>query len=266
MENSRITSLQNPRIKSVVRLRKRRERDRLGLMLVEGLRELSRALDAGIAVEEVFICPSRSTGKEEKSPVGAYGLEGVKVFEVSSRVFAKLAYREASSSLVAVARKRTHELESLPAVDNPFYLVVDAVEKPGNLGAILRSADAAGTAGLIVSDPGTDLYNPNIIRSSLGTVFTVPVAVADAAKAVEWLQRRNIRIFAASPEGSVSYTGADLASPCAIVVGREDLGLSDTWLEAADQRILIPMKGRADSLNVSAAAAVLLYEAVRQRT
>ena len=266
MEHSRITSLQNPRIKSVVKLRKRRERDRLGLMLIEGLRELSRALDAGIAVEEVYICPSRATGKEEMDAIAALSVEGVNAFEVSSSVFSKLAYREASSSLVAVARKRIHELESLPATDHPFYLVVDAVEKPGNLGAMLRSADAAGAAGLIVSDPGTDLYNPNIIRSSLGTVFTVPVAVADAAAAVDWLRRRNIRIFAASPEGGVLYTGIDLTSPCAIVVGREDLGVSDEWLEAADRRILIPMKGRADSLNVSAAAAVLLYEAVRQRT
>jgi len=266
MDRSRITSLQNPRIKSAVKLRKRRERDRLDLIIIEGLRELIRALDAGTVVREVFICPQHAVGKDEKKAIAALDLGGARAYEVSSRVFAKLAYREASSCVVAVAQKRAHDLRSLPASGNPFYLVVDAVEKPGNLGAMLRSVDAAGAAGLIVSDPGTDLYNPNVIRASLGTIFNVPVAVADAETAIRWLKERRIRIFAATPEGKVPYTDVDLSSPCAIVVGREDLGLGGGWLEAADDGILIPMKGTGDSLNVSAAAAVLLYEALRQRT
>jgi TrmH family RNA methyltransferase len=266
MDQTRITSIQNTRIKSAAKLRKRRERDRQDLMLIEGLRELTRALEAGIDVREVFICPPHVSSEDEKRAIAALGLGGARRFEVNSKVYAKLAYREASSCLVAVAQKRTHELESLPTAGNPFYLVVDAVEKPGNLGAMLRSADAAGAAGIIVSDPGTDIYNPNVIRASLGTIFTVPVAVADAESAIRWLRDRNIRIFAATPEGSVPYTDVDLSFPCAIVVGREDLGLGGRWLEAANEGILIPMKGRADSLNVSAAAAVLLYEALRQRT
>ena len=266
MGQTRITSLHNPRIKSVVKLRKRRERDRQDLMLIEGFRELTRALDAGIDVREVFICPHHVSSEDEKQAIAALELGEARRFEVNSKVYAKLAYREASSCLVAVARKRTHELESMPAVGNPFYLVVDAVEKPGNLGAMLRSADAAGAAGLIVTDPGTDIYNPNVIRASLGTIFTVPLAVADAESAIRWLKGQSIGIFAATPEGGVPYTDVDLSSPCAIVVGREDLGLGGRWLEAADEGILIPMRGKADSLNVSAAAAVLLYEALRQRT
>ena len=154
----------------------------------------------------------------------------------------------------------------LPPVDDPFYLVADAVEKPGNLGAILRTADAAGVTGLIVSDPGTDLYNPNVIRSSLGTVFSVPVAMADSGAAAEWLKQRDITIITSSPDADTPFSSVDLTGPCAVVVGSEELGAGETWFEASDIRIRIPMMGIADSLNVSVAAAVLMYEALRQRT
>lgn len=261
-----ITSTHNARIKSAILLRKRRERDRTGRFVIEGAREIERAIRGGVTLEEVFVCPPLATGEEEREALGRMHSRGLTITSVAQRVFARIAYRETTGGLMAIAEKPRFELADLPRADCPLYLVVEGVEKPGNIGAILRSADGAGTTGLIVTDPGTDLCNPNIIRSSLGTLFTVPVAVSAAGEAIGWLRERDVRIVASSPRADISYAGVDLSGACAIVVGSEDTGVGEEWLGAADVRVAIPMRGAADSLNVSTAAAVLLYEARRQRT
>ncbi len=266
MDDKKITSIQNTRIKSVVKLRKRHNRDNRGLMLIEGARELSRALGSGVEIEEAFVCSELVGSGQESDILQEMRKRGVRTIEVTRPVLEKIAIREDSSSIVAVARQREHSLSTLPQVDDPFYLVADAVEKPGNLGAMLRTADAAGITGLIASDPRTDLYNPNIIRSSLGTVFSVPVAMADSGEAARWLRERGIKIITSSPDAETPYTSVDLTGPCALVVGSEELGAGEIWLDSPDIVTRIPMMGIADSLNVSAAAAVLMYEALRQRT
>ncbi len=265
MEQFDITSTHNPCIKSVMHLQKRRERDRAGLFMIEGAREIGRSVRGGVTLEEVFVCPPLATGEEERETIERIQSRGITITSVTRRVFARIAYRETTGGLTAVAVKPRFALTELPRTDFPLYLIVAGVEKPGNLGAILRSADGAGVTGLIVTDPGTDLCNPNIIRSSLGTIFTVPVAASVAGEAIGWLRDKPVCIIASSPHAGIPYTDADLSSACAIVVGSEDTGVGEDWLDAADLHVAIPMRGVADSLNVSAAAAVLLYEARRQR-
>ena len=263
--NEKITSPANPRIKAVLRLGKRSERERTGLMTIEGAREIARALLGGVEIDEVFVCPQLAAGEDETALLGDLRGAGAARTTVSRGVFAKMAYREGAGGIVAVARRREHPLDLLPRTERPLYLVIDRVEKPGNLGALFRSADGAGASGLIVSDPAAELSNPNVIRASLGTVFTLPAAVAPAAEALAWLKRDGVRIIAAAPGGEKLYTDVDLTLACAIVLGSEDRGLGSEWLKASDVRVTIPMRGTADSLNVSAAAAIVLYEALRQR-
>ncbi len=260
-----ITSTSNPRIKSLIKLNRKSERISTGLMPVEGIREISRALKAGIEFREAFYCPDIANGPQSKELVERLGAAGTQMTEVSSHVFGKIAYRERVGGIVAVAVRRDYPLGDLPAGDNPLLLVVDHIEKPGNLGAVFRSADGAGATGIIVSDPSAEISNPNVIRASLGTVFSVPKAVAPAQDVIRWLKARRIAIIAATPDADTAWSDVDLTLPTAIVLGSEDRGLGDEWLNAADVRVNIPMRGRADSLNVSAAAAILLYEALRQR-
>jgi TrmH family RNA methyltransferase len=265
LEREPIASPHNARIKSAASLHKKHERDRNGSMLIEGVRELSRALESGIYIEAVFWCPDL-LDQETGAPI-IRGIErrNIPIIAVGRRAYEKLVYREASGGLVAVARQPSHALADMPETECPLYLVVDAIEKPGNLGALLRSADAAGVTGLIASDQHTDLYHPNVIRASLGTVFTMPIAISSATEAIEWLTARTIAIIAATPDATMPYTKVDLTVPLAIVVGSENAGLGTEWLQATGTRVRIPMKGSADSLNVSAAATILLYEALRQR-
>jgi RNA methyltransferase, TrmH family len=259
-----ITSAQNPRIKQAARLRERRQRDRAGLMLVEGADEIRLALAGGAQPRVLFYC-------RELSPRGVEDLlaraehAGAERVEVSAAVFQKLAYRENPDGLVAVVPAARRKLEDLAPGERPLLLVAEAVEKPGNLGALLRSADACAVNGVIVCDPTTDLNNPNVVRSSRGTLFTVPVAEAGSAEAIAWLRARRIAIVAATPQASLLYTQADLRGPVAIAVGTEDQGLSPAWLSQADLAVRIPMLGQVNSLNVSTAATLLLYEALRQR-
>jgi TrmH family RNA methyltransferase len=260
-----IASPHNTRIKSAAKLHKKHERDSAGSMLIEGVRELSRALGSGIAVEEVFCCLDLLDQERGERIMRDIEERAIPLTMVGRKVFEKLAYREASGGLVAVARQPSHTLADLPEEHRPLYLVVNAVEKPGNLGAIMRSADGAGATGVIVTDPTTDLYNPNAIRSSLGTVFTVPNAMSETAPAIRWLKSLSVAIITTSPAARVLYSEADFTRPCAVVVGSEDTGLGREWREASDQQVRIPMKGAADSLNVSVTAAILLYEALRQR-
>ncbi len=261
----KITSTSNPRIKSIIKLSRRSERINTGLMPVEGIREVSRALEAGVEFREACYCPEIADGIQEKELLERLAAAGVQMTEVSSHVFGKIAYRESVGGIIAIAVRRDHPLEDLPSGGNPLLLVVDHLEKPGNLGAIFRSADGAGATGVIVSDPTAEISNPNVIRASLGTVFTVPKAVAASPDVITWLKAHGIAIAATTPDAEMSWNEVDLASPSAIVLGSEDRGLGDEWLKAAEFRVRIPMRGIADSLNVSSAAAVLLYEALRQR-
>lgn len=260
-----ITSTSNDRVKRAVALRDKRERDATGLMLIEGVREIERAMRAGVALERVYVCRAVIERDEEHSLMASLIESRSRVVEVAARVFEKITYRGGSGGFLAVARQPVTALADLPAAGDALFLVVEAVEKPGNLGAILRSADGSGAAGVIACGAGTDLYNPNVIRASLGTIFTVPCVRTEAAETVRWLKETGTAIVTATPGGEVPYTTADLTGRCAIAVGSEDAGLSAPWFEAADHRVLIPMKGAADSLNVSATAAILLYEALRQR-
>ena len=263
-----ITSLHNPRVKDALKLEKRGERERRRLTLVEGVREVSRALAAGIVPVEAFVCPELVETESMRAAVTH--LERLDagrrchLFQVTPDVFAKLAIREASGGVILVIPYLDTSLAHLPQPANACYAVIDRPEKPGNVGAILRTADAAGVDGVIVCG-GTDLHNPNVVRASLGTLFTVPVAEAPADKAIAWLQGRGVRIVATTPDATARYTAVDMTGPVAVAMGSEAEGLSNAWLAAADERVVIPMFGQADSLNLATATALLLYEVVRQR-
>ena len=258
----RITSAQNPRIKEAARLRKAGERRSSGLIVVEGARELKLAVSCGFKVRELFVC-SELAGADlpvEKGSIGA----GC-ILEVSLPVFRKIACRENSVGYVALVEPAYATLARTKPGARPLIVAVEAVEKPGNLGAILRTADAAGADAVLVCDPRTDIYNPNVIRSSLGAVFSNKVITCASAEAIAWLKEKGIRIVAATPHADCSYHEADFKGPVAIALGTEADGLTDTWLKAADAKVRIPMGGKVDSLNVSASCAILLYEALRQR-
>lgn len=260
-----ITSPQNPRVKQVVRLRDRRHREREGLMLVEGREELALALAGGARPQTLYVCPALVD--EGHGPLLTQARAAAsEVIEVSQPVFEKMAYRDNPDGWLAVVPAVRRGLDDLPGGERPLYLIAEAVEKPGNLGALLRSADAAGATGVIVCDPTTDINNPNVVRSSRGTLFTVPVAEASADEAFAWLRARAIPIVAATPQASQAYTEADLTGPVAIAVGTEHEGLSAAWLAQASVQVRIPMRGQVNSLNVATAATLLMYEAVRQRT
>ena len=261
-----ITSLTNPRVKAAVRLRDRRERESTGLTIVDGAREILRALDAGVRVHSAFVAPELI-----RSPDGRAVADRLRgrptTIEASPAVLAKVAFGERSDGVVAIVETPNATLDDLadrlPA--DPLIVVVEGVEKPGNLGAVLRSADAAGASAVIAADPLTDPFNPNAIRASLGTIFTVPVVSAASTETRDWLSARDIRAVAAVVDGLTRYTDADLTGPRAIVLGSEAAGLSAVWRDGGAEPVAIPMAGIADSLNVSIAAAVLLFEAVRQR-
>lgn len=271
----KITSLQNPRIKFLVRLRDRRPRDEAGVFLVEGYRQIRRALDRHVPLTELFFSPEWFLGENEPALLAEAAAAGAQLFELSRDAFGKVAYRERPDGLLAVAPQWRHTLADLalrleaaagpPAALPPFLLVVEAIEKPGNLGTILRSADAAGVHALIVCDPVTDLFNPNVVRASTGVLFSVPVVIAPGAEVRTWLKGRGIRSVATTPAAPALYTDVDLRGPLAIIMGSEQYGLSEPWLQEADERVRIPMAGQADSLNVAMAALITVFEAVRQR-
>jgi TrmH family RNA methyltransferase len=261
-----ITSPQNPRVKHVLRLRDRRHRERDGLMLVEGAGELAMALAAGARPQTVYFCPALAGPRAGAGLLARAQAAGAELVEVSQTVFARMAYRENPDGWLAVLPAVHRGLDDLPAaLGLALFVVAEAIEKPGNLGALLRSADAAGVTGLIVCDPTTDVTNPNVVRSSRGTLFTVPLAEASTPESLAWLRARQISVVATSPQARLAYTEADLRGPVAIVVGAEDAGLRPAWLEQADLSLRIPMLGMVNSLNVATAATLLLYEALRQR-
>jgi len=266
---SLITSLNNQRIKDVCSLRDRRDRDRTDCFIIEGYRELLRAVDAQFPVAQLFICPEYFLGGNEQHLISRLASAGAEVFTCSKPAFAKLSYRDRPDGLLAVAPQKhlgldylDKRLQNIPA---PFMVVAEAIEKPGNLGTILRSSDAVGVDGLVVCDRCTDIYNPNTVRASVGTLFTVPVVEATSEECLSWLKKKGVLVVAATPSGSQEYTAVDLTGPLAIAVGAEQFGLSEKWMEEADIRVNIPMRGIADSLNVAMATTLLLYEVLRQR-
>lgn len=256
MQPEVISSAQNPKVKRLLALQKdsslRRE---TGLFVVEGRRELDRCLAAGFEVDTIFVCPALA-GELKSSG---------NIYYVTEAVYERVAYRGGTEGVIAEVRAPQWRLQDLRLPENPLVVVLESVEKPGNLGAVLRSADAAGAHAVIVCDPLTDLWNPNLIRSSTGTCFTVPAVACTSEEAINWLKDNGIRILTAQLQDSSLYYDTDFRSGVAIVMGTESTGLSQIWRKAADAHIRIPMLGTADSLNVSVSAAVLLFEAVRQR-
>ncbi len=260
-----ITSRQNPRVKDAARLRDRRARERQGRFVIDGAREIGRARAAGIEILEAYICqPVGAAGEAADAARQLMRCSGFAA-TVTEEVFEKLCFGEGRDGLVAVARTPRRSLDEIQLPAAPLVAVIESVEKPGNVGAVLRSADGAGVDAVIVAEPRTDLFNPNTIRASLGTVFGRGVCTATTAETLAWLRQRDVPIFAARPEATLVYTEANYRHGAAIVLGSEAEGLSPAWDEAGVTPIRLPMRGAADSLNVSATAAVLFYEAQRQR-
>lgn len=257
-----ITSTQNPKVKSLMQLEKPRERRKQQLFLIEGAREVRLALEAGYKIGNIFYCEEIVAKKE----LGFDLTDNKLVIPVSREVFQKIAVREDSGGVLAVAEMKPHGLSQIRLSKNPLVLILEAVEKPGNLGAILRTADAAGVDAVIICDPQTDFYNPNVIRSSVGCVFTTQIAAATSDETIEWLKQNNISIYCTYLAASKVYHQADYTKASAIVMGTEATGLSDVWVKNSSANIIIPMHGKIDSMNVSNAAAVVVFEALRQRT
>ena len=260
-----ITSTQNPRIKNLLLLQeKSKARREQGLFVVEGRRELEHCLEAGYTVRTVFVCPEIAGAASAPDGTVIPGLTG-DLIEIPETVYRKVAYRESTEGIIAEVECKSLTLEDLSLPDNPLIMVLESVEKPGNLGAVLRSADAAGADAVLICDPLTDLYNPNLIRASIGAVFTVPTVACSSADAIAFLQERGIQILTAQLQDSSLYYDVNMRRGTALVMGTESTGLTSAWRKAASAHIRIPMLGRLDSLNVSVSAAILLFEAVRQR-
>lgn len=254
-----LTSAQNPKVRRLSKLKDRRERDETGSFLIEGYREVSRALKGGVELESLFMSPDLFLGVNERALMKAIKAP---IFELPKHLFERISYRDRPDGLIAIAKQMQRKLTDLKG---SFFVVAEAIEKPGNLGTILRSADGAGVNGVIVCDRCTDIYNPNVVRASVGTLFTVPVVEASSLEAIAWLKEHQITLVAATPSAELLYTQAPLSQPIAIAVGTEQVGLTKTWMDAAEIHVRIPMHGIADSLNVATATTLLLYEAERQR-
>ena len=267
MRTEVITSVQNPKIKNLLLLQeKSKARREQGLFVVEGRRELAHCLEAGYTVRTVFVCPEIAgcAAGIERADAVIPGLSG-NLIEIPEQVYRKVAYRDSTEGIIAEVECKVLSLEDLQLPEKPLIVVLESVEKPGNLGAVLRSADAAGADAVFICDPLTDLYNPNLVRASIGAVFTVPTVVCSSADAIAFLQAHGIQILTAQLQDSSLYYDVDMRRGTALVMGTESTGLTSAWRKAATAHIRIPMLGRLDSLNVSVSAAILLFEAVRQR-
>jgi TrmH family RNA methyltransferase len=256
-----ITSTQNPKVKSLLALEKPRERRRQQLFIIEGKKEIGLALEAGYKIGNLFYCVDIFPERDLRS----LKIEDKFLVPITQEVFDKIAVRENSGGVIAVAEMKTHRLEDIQLSNNPLVLILESVEKPGNLGAILRTSDAAGLDAVIICDPQTDFYNPNVVRSSLGCVFTKQIASATSDETIAWLKANKIETFCTYLKASKPYNEVDYKRPSAIVMGTEATGLSDVWIKNSSANIIIPMQGKIDSMNVSTAAAVVVFEAMRQR-
>ncbi len=257
----RITSTQNPKVKSLLALEKPRERRKQQLFIIEGRKEISMAIEAGYKIGNLFFCDEIV----DVADIPAQLKDEKLLIPVSKEVFDKIAVREGTGGMIAVAEMRVHALDQIQLSKNPLLLILEGVEKPGNLGAILRTADAANVDAVVICDTQTDFYNPNVIRSSLGCVFTKQVAAATSEETIAWLNKNNIAIYCTYLQASQLYHTIDYQKPSAIVMGTEATGLTDVWVKQANANIIIPMLGKIDSMNVSTAAAVVVFEARRQR-
>lgn len=254
-----ITSLQNPKVKHIVKLRgDKRQRLRDGLMIVEGFDELTLALESGLVPQTLLTAPELASR--------ALNLPGADLTTVSRAVFEKISYRENPDGWLGIFTTPKHTLAELKLSASPLVIVAESIEKPGNLGAILRTADAAGVDAVLVCDPRVDLWNPNVVRASRGAVFAVPAVEVDSPAALAWLRSKKMRILAATPSAEKTYTDVKVREPVAVAVGTEDEGLTEFWMQNADVQVRIPMQGRVNSLNVSIATALITYEIVRQRS
>ncbi len=253
-----ITSKTNPKIKNLVKLQKAAERREQNRILIEGRREIERAQACGFEIEQLYVC--------EPLLGEPLSLKAGSIETVTEEVFDKIAYREGSDGLLAVAIPKYKTLSELKPQKDTLIIVLETVEKPGNLGAVMRTADAAGVDAVIVADPATDLFNPNVIRASIGCIFSVPVYACTTEECINWLKENGIKIFCTYLNASINYLDADFRNASALVMGTEATGISRAWVEAADQNIIIPMRGIADSLNVSVTTAIVTFEAVRQRS
>jgi len=261
----KITSIHNPKIKWLVKLREKASmRSAEGVFMIEGVREILLAIRNGYFIQEGYVC--RSLAQEVSFNEIVQRSPEISWSEVNPQVYNKIAVRGTTEGIVVTAKPGFHQPENLNIPGNALILVVEQVEKPGNLGALLRTADASGLDAIIICDPMVDLYNPNVIRSSLGCLFTQQIALADSNETIRWLKDNAIKVFAATPEGAVVYHQVDYTGSSAIVVGSEADGLTGKWMDQADERIVIPMKGEHHSLNVSVSAAIVIFEAVRQRS
>jgi TrmH family RNA methyltransferase len=265
-----ITSAQNPKVKELLALQeKSKERRKKGLFVVEGRRELLHCIEAEFEPHTLFICRDILSDKDFDKILGAieenFCGSTYPIVEISQQLYDKVAYRGGTEGIIAEMHCKELSLEGLKMKENPLVVILESVEKPGNLGAVLRSADASGVDAVIVCDPLTDMYNPNLIRSSIGAIFTVPVATASSEDTIAWLKSKGIKIYTAQLQDSEWYYDTDMKGGTAIVMGTEATGLTNVWRDAADAHIKIPMLGRLDSLNVSVSAAILMFEAVRQR-
>jgi TrmH family RNA methyltransferase len=263
LSEKHIKSTQNPFIRQLAQLKdKSRERRKTGLFLIEGKREISLALKGGYVLETILFYPELFSAEQ----LNNLTKQQVSTIEISKEIYQKLAYRDTTEGILAVAKSKEHNIDSLKfKTENPLILVAEAPEKPGNIGALLRTADAANVDAVIIANPKTDLYNPNIIRSSVGCAFTNTIATGTTSEIIGFLKEQNVNIYCAALQASVYYYTQDFNQPTAIVVGTEATGLSKAWLENATQNIIIPMQGEIDSMNVSVAAGILIFEAKRQR-
>ena len=262
MGENKISSLQNTKVKQLVALQqKSSERRKQGVFVVEGIRELQHCLNAGYTINSIFFCPELT----DTGALSSLLSESITSYEVSPEVYEKIAYRGSTEGVIATVQSKQLALKDLHLSKQPLLIVLESVEKPGNLGAILRSADAAGADAVIICDPLTDLYNPNLIRSSIGAIFSVPCISCSSDDCINFLKQNNINILTAQLQDSKLYYDTDMTCGTAIIMGTESTGLTDVWRKAADAHIRIPMLGQLDSLNVSVSAAILLFEAVRQR-
>ena len=261
----RITSLQNQRIKNVVKLHQHRQRRHQGSFLIEGYRALLHAYEQKYPIHEVYTCPSLYFGKNEELLLRHLARNGTAIIEVTEAVFRKIAVRDRPDGILAVAPQIHRRLSDHQPAPNALYLIAEAVEKPGNLGTLLRSADGAGANGVIICEPRTDIWHPDVIRGSVGAFFAMPLFVCDGQLALAWCRQHKIQTVAATPQAATLYTDVDMRGAVAIAVGTEQIGLSDLWLTQTDHQIKLPMFGTMNSLNVAVAGTLLLYEAVRQR-
>lgn len=259
-----ITSLTNPQIKNVVALRDRKAREAGGLTIVEGVREINAALAAKVPVKEFYVCRDFFSGRGEEALLKQFS-SGTNTFEVPKAVFEKISYGDRQEGVLAVCAPKNYQLKDLKLKNDPLVVVLESVEKPGNLGAVLRSCDGAGVDALFLCGQVTDVYNPNVIRASIGTVFHIPVVVAENKEILEFLKKLKIRSVAAVVQAKNLYSQSDLKGGVAVVLGSEQDGLSDFWTKNSHVQVKVPMMGKADSLNVSTTAALLVYEVLRQR-